>query len=130
MNRNRPGAEKAAWHEAMARGYRRDALGLLAQGGHPFSAGALLYESAKQCINAVANQRGVNPVATQAKLDFLRGLAEQEPELPDLLTNWRAATRLHSHADQGHLDAAEFAGYLALAQAFIDEMLLLYAGGS
>ena len=25
------------------------------------SAGALLYESAKQCINAVANQEGINP---------------------------------------------------------------------
>ena len=127
MNRHRPGPEKAAWHAAMAQAYRQDAQGLLAQGGHPFSAAALLYESAKQCINAVANQRGVNPAPTLAKVEFLIGLAEQEPGLPNLLTHWRAATRLHSHTDQGHLNAAEFAGFQAMAQAFIEEMLLLYA---
>lgn len=127
MTPGRPGPEKAAWHAAMARSYLRDAQSLRAPGGHPFSAAALLYESAKQCINAVANQRGVNPVSTLAKAEFLRGLAEQEPGLPNLLTHWRAATRLHSHTDQGHLNAAEFAGFQAMAQAFIEEMLLLYA---
>ena len=128
MNRNRPGPEKAAWHAAMARDYRRDAQSLLEQGSHLFSTGALLYESAKQCINAVANQRGVNPVSTAAKLNFLQGVSEQEPGFADLMTNWRAVTRLHSHADQGHLNEATFAGYLALAQTFIDRMLLLYDG--
>ena len=123
----RPGPEKAAWHYARALDYRRDARLLLERDRNPYSAGALLYESAKQCINAVANQRGVNPGATVAKLRFLNDIAEQESSSPTLRQDWDAATHLHIHADQGYLDEGKFAEAWATAQAFIDEMLLLYA---
>ena len=39
-----------------------------------------MYESAKQCINAVANLRGDNPAAMGAKLSALRAVSEREPD--------------------------------------------------
>ncbi len=126
----RPGPEKAAWHYARALRYRQDARLLLERDGNPYSAGALLYESAKQCINALANQQGVNPGSTGAKLRFLTDIAEQESSSPTLRQDWDAATQLHIHADQGYLDEGKFAEAWATAQAFIEEMLLLYARSS
>lgn len=123
----RPGPEKAAWHYARALDYRQDAQLLLERDRNPYSAGALLYESAKQCINALANQQGVNPGSTGAKLRFLTDIAEQESSSPTLRQDWDAATQLHIHADQGYLDEGKFAEAWATAQAFIEEMLLLYA---
>ena len=58
----------------MARNYRSQAQMLLDRDSDLDSAGALLYESAKQCINAVAIQRGENPGPTRAKIRFLRYL--------------------------------------------------------
>ena len=63
----------------MARNYRSRAQILLERDSDLDSAGALLYESAKQCINAVANQQGENPGPTRAKMRFLRDLVEQDP---------------------------------------------------
>ena len=64
MSSNRLGREKAARHAAQAREYRRLADLLLTRENAPEAAGDLLYAAAKQCINAVANQRGVNPAST------------------------------------------------------------------
>ena len=92
------------------------------------SAGILLYESAKQCINALANQRGNDPTSTGAKVRFLRGIAEREPSSLNLMGNWRFATLLHIHADRGHLTDGEFTQAWGRAQTFIDQMLLIYVG--
>ena len=43
----------------------------------PHSAAALLYESAKQSINAIANLNGQNPGTVGAKRAYLRSLIRQ-----------------------------------------------------
>ncbi len=123
-----PGREKAAFHETRARNYRRQAQLLLERDNDPDSAGALLYESAKQCINALANQQGLDPLSTDAKYNFLRSITAGEPGIPYLIQCWRAADRLHINADRGHLAASQFREYWARAQDFIEAMLGLYAG--
>ena len=90
-------------------------------------ASALIYESAKQCVNAVANRNGYNPGTTAAKIRFLRHLAEDEPTFPSLLFDWRAATALHNYADREHLSQQDFMESWERALAFIDQMLLIYA---
>ena len=130
MTPGRPGAEKAAWHYARALSYRRDARRLLEQDRNQHSAGALLYEAAKQCINALANRQGVNPGSTGAKLRFLTDLAAGESSPPTLRQDWEAAMQLHIHADQGYLDDGKFSEAWEMAQAFIDGMLLLYGRSS
>ncbi len=94
------------------------------------SAGALLYEAAKQCINAIANQRGLNPVSTGAKRRFLRTATVGATVPLDLMRAWRAAETLHVHADRGHLEPSDFEEAWATAQAFINQMLLIYADGN
>ena len=64
--------QRAERHRERAVSYRADADLLLVRYGKPDSAGALLYEAAKQCINeqcinALANQAGQNPGSTGAK---------------------------------------------------------------
>ena len=102
---------------------------LFERDGDMDSAGALLYESAKQCLNAVANQRGSNPGPTGAKRRFLLGIAEQEVRTTDLMESWQAAAELHIHADRGHLTPTRFIDVWSVAQTFIDQMLLIYAHG-
>lgn len=123
-----PGREKAAFHETRARNYRRQAQLLLERDNDPDSAGALLYESAKQCINALANQQGLDPLSTDAKYNFLRSITAGEPGIPYLIQCWRAADRLHINADRGHLAVPQFREYWDRAQDFIEVMLGLYAG--
>ena len=86
----------------------------------------LLYESAKQCINAVANLHGTNPGTTGAKMNALRAISEQEPDDLNLVDNWNAATKLHVHADRGNLTDSEFAEMWEQAQHFTDAMLAIY----
>ncbi len=86
-----------------------------------------MYESAKQCINAVANQRGANPGAIGGKVNVLRELAASEAEESDLVENWQSADKLHIYADRGHLTDAEFHGYWNGAQVFIESMLTIFA---
>ena len=127
MSPNRPGAQLAARHELRARNYRLQAERLLLEQYTDLdSAGALLYESAKQCINAIANQQGLNPVSTGAKRRFLRSLAEEVTGSPDLMQAWRSVETLHVHADRGHLAPPDFLEAWTNAQAFIDQMLLIY----
>ena len=120
---------RAEEHRAAALRYRNDADDLLREGKRE-SAGALLYESAKRCINAIANQQGSNPVRTAAKFQFLRSLAAQGHTAFDLLRGWHSASSLHSHADQGHLTDAAFAEDWGTAQTFITEMLAHLRSGA
>ena len=130
MTPNSRYAERARRHREMAIGYREDAELLQQRYGKPNSAGALIYESAKQCINAVANQSVQNPGATGSKTRFLESLAARPTANAfDLESGWNAAMQLHLHADRGHLEAVEFQRAWDAAQVFIDDMLAIYAGG-
>lgn len=127
-SRNRQRAER---HRARAVSYRDDANLLLTQYNKPDSAGALLYEAAKQCINALSNWNGQNPGATGSKTRYLETVAAQPPgDGFDLAVGWEAAMRLHIHADRGHLSEADFQKAQLLAQVFVDDMLVIYAGGA
>ena len=119
---------RAPIHAAIARRYRRNADALLER-GEPESAGALLYESAKRCINAIANQQGDNPVKTTAKVAALQSIVAQQLTDFDLMRAWRNAASLHTHADQGHLTDAQFLVAWETTQAFIAEMLSIYNRG-
>ena len=122
--------QRAERHRARAISYRADAVLLLEQYGEPDSAGALLYEAAKQCVNALANQAGENPGTTGAKVAFLRSLASQPPgSLLNLGYGWGAANQLHIHADRGNLDEAKFRAAWTNTQTFIANMLAIYAAG-
>ncbi len=119
-------AEQAIRHETRARNYRHKADLLLNRDADTDCAAALIYESAKQCINAVANQRGTNPGTTGGKVNVVRELASVDHD-SDLMENWQSADKLHIYADRGHLTIAEFNGYWHDARAFIDAMLTIYA---
>ena len=119
--------DRAIRHEARARNYRRQAETLLQRDADVDCAGALIYEAAKQCINAVANQRGSNPGTIGGKVNVLRALSADEDETHDLMRYWQGADRLHIHADRGNLDTATYAGAWQQAQAFIESMLTIYA---
>ena len=122
--------QRAERHRAGAVSYRDDANLLLTQYNKPDSAGALLYEAAKQCINAVSNSNGQNPGATGSKTRYLETVAAQPPgDGFDLAVGWEAAMRLHIHADRGHLSEADFRKAWLLAQVFVDDMLVIYASG-
>lgn len=111
----------------MATSYLNDADLLLTQYNKPDSAGALLYEAAKQCINAVANLNGQNPGATGAKKRCLESTATQPPgNRFNLEQGWQAASLLHIHADRGHLTAQAFQRARLLAQTFVADMLVIY----
>ncbi len=71
--------QRAARHEARARNYRRQAELLLDRDNDNDCAGALLYEAAKQCINAIANQLGGNPGTIGGKVNALRRIAQGTP---------------------------------------------------
>ena len=116
---------RAEIHSDAARRYRHNANALRSQGENA-SAGALLYEAAKSCINAVANQQGSNPVKTAVKFRFLQSLAAVTVTESDLIDGWDNAESLHTHADQFHLDDSDFSMAYSAAQAFIAEMLDIY----
>ena len=112
---------------ARATSYREDAGLMLERYDKPDSAAALLYESAKQCVNAVANLNGQNPGAVGAKKAYLRNLTIRHPgNRLDLMQGWEASTQLHIHADRGHLTEEDFRDAWQTAQAFIDGMLTIY----
>ena len=120
--------QRAGLHAASARRYRRNAE-VLHQQGELESAGALLYEAAKRCINAVANQQGDNPVKTTTKFQALSRIVEQGLTNFDLYHGWYNASYLHSHADQSRLSDDEFDDAWETAQTFITEMLAIYDRG-
>ncbi|MYE55237.1 MAG: hypothetical protein F4X34_08605 [Chloroflexi bacterium] len=122
-----PQRRRAEFHLARAGSYLQDANLMLERYNKLYSAAALLYESAKQCINAVANLNGQNPGAVGAKRAYLRSLARQYPGNQfNLIRGWEFATRLHIHADRGHLAGDLFRDAWQVTQAFIDDMLTIY----
>ena len=90
------------------------------------AAGALLYEAAKQCVNAVANRNGRDPQGNHEKMAELRTIANAHPNYPDLLEGSRAAWHLHIHADQVNLTPDELATALEKAAGFIADMRSIY----
>ena len=129
MNGDRAGQyrERAIRHEARARNYRRQSELLLQRDADTDCAGALLYEAAKQCINALANQRGQNPGTTGGKVNVLRQIAGTVADDDSLMRNWHHADRLHIHADRGNLLWDEFTVSWEATQAFVESMLNIYA---
>ena len=118
---------RAARHEARARNYLQKAEMLLNEYDDPDSASALIYEAAKQCINAVANLRGANPGATGAKVNELRSIEAQHTGYPNLTKRWKLADNLHIHADREFLTDAQYAEAWTGVRSFIDDMLAIYA---
>ncbi len=119
-------AEKATWHLSMASVYRADAT-LLLERESPHSAGTLLYESAKQCLNAVANRRGHDPLYTRYKMEQLGVIRILYPDVRDDLENgWQASMSLHIHADQGNLTQEEYQESWDRSQLFITIMMEIY----
>ena len=114
---------RAEFYEARARNYRRQAGRLLERDGDTDSASALLYEAAKQCVNAVANLRGENPATTGAKMRALRDIARGEDDGATIIQNWESAFVLHIHADRGFVADSEFPILWARAQGFVEAML-------
>lgn len=101
---------------------------MLGRDNDPDCAAILIYEAAKQCINAVANQHGLNPGSTGAKEDFLDSIAGHTGTPANLVSWWKSAAQLHIYADREHLARPDFVDAWAWAQSFIDDMLRLYAG--
>ena len=128
MSSSRSGqySERAIRHEARAQNFRRQADLLFRRDADFDCAGALLYEAAKQCINAIANLGGENPGTIGGKVNALRTVAGREPDGQSLLRNWQSADKLHIHADRGNLDVSEFDTHWIQTQAFINAMLTIY----
>ena len=105
-----PGPAKAARHYRRAGEYYELAQGFLARASGDAGAadilvaagGALLYEAAKQCVNAVANLNGRDPRGNHEKMAALRVIANAHPAYPHLIRGSRTAWDLHIHADQGN----------------------------
>ena len=129
-----PGPTKARWHYQRADAYRELAQELLAQSrADPEraeiladTAGALLYEAAKQCVNAVANLRGRDPQDNRAKMVEIRAIIAEGFTSFNLQRGPAAAWDLHIHADQGTLLPERFSEQFILASAFVDEMQAIY----
>lgn len=131
--RREPGLAKAELHYRSARQYREMAqIARAASTGTvdyvvlTAGTGALLYEAAKQCVNAVANLRGQDPKRNQEKLAEISSIAADQYTGFDLIRGARAAWRLHIHADQFDLPREEFDQSFAAASSFITEMLAIY----
>ena len=124
-NRHR---QRAARHVEKARHYQRQARLLLERYQDRDCAAIVLYEAAKQCINALANQQGLNPGTTGRKERFLYRIAEQDDAPPNLIVRWNYAGQLHIYADREHLSPSDYMEAWARAESFIEDLLELYAG--
>ena len=127
MNLGSQSQQRAVRHESRARNYRRQAELLLERDDDLDCAAALIYESAKQCINAVANQRGLNPTRTGNKERFLAGIGQEDdaPEIP--MGMWKQVGLLHVYADREHLTREAFMESWEWSLLFIEQMLFIYA---
>lgn len=120
--------QQAVRHELRARNFRRQAVLLLERDDDLDCAGALIYESAKQCINALANQQGLNPTRTGNKERFLIDIAQRQDTFEALVPLWKLADQLHIYADREHLDRQDFMEAWEGSLLFIDQMLTMYGG--
>lgn len=125
---------KAALHHRHARQYRRLAS-FMSQLANTLdyepetcraAAGSLLYEAAKQHINAVSNQSGQNPQDNREKRTALHAIANSHPDYANLPRGAVAAWLLHIHADQFNLSDGEYAAYMAEAAQFAAAMDAIY----
>ena len=129
-----PGPAKAARHYRRAGEYYELAQGFLTRASGDAGAadilvaagGALLYEAAKQCVNAVANLNGRDPQANHEKMAALRVIANAYPTYPNLIGDSRMAWELHIHADQEHLTPRELTAYSESTRRFIMDMRSIY----
>ena len=129
-----PGPAKAARHYRRAGEYYELAQGFLTRASGDAGAadilvaagGALLYEAAKQCVNAVANLTGRDPQANHEKMAALRVIANAHPTYPNLIGDSRMAWELHIHADQEHLTPRELTAYSESTRSFIMDMRSIY----
>ena len=129
-----PGRDKARWHYDRADTYQQLADELMEQSRTVparaeilvDTAGAVLYEAAKQAVNAVANLRGRDPQDNHAKILEIRSIMADGLTPLDLLRQAHAAWQLHIHADQGNLTPASFSEHFANATAFVEEMQAIY----
>ena len=129
-----PGPAKAARHYRRAGEFYELAQGFLARASGDAGAadilvaagGALLYEAAKQCVNAVANLNGRDPQANHEKMAALRAIANTHPAYPNLIKGSRTAWDLHIHADQGNLALPDLASALEQTRQFIIDMRSIY----
>ena len=139
LQRN-PGPAKAALHYRRAGEYQGLAQDILARVSGDLdpgdtlvaTAGALLYEAAKQCVNAVANLNGRDPQANHEKMAELLHIVNAHPNYPNLIDGAASAWLLHIHADQANLTRDEFAPALARTGRFVADMRAIYraAGGA
>ncbi len=90
------------------------------------AAGALRYEAAKQCVNAVANLTGRDPQANHEKMAALRAIADAHPNYPNLIDDSRAAWHLHIHADQFNLPPGRLASAQERTARFVAYMMSIY----
>ena len=128
-----PGPAKAALHYRNARQYQELAQIVMAmptnivEGNIRYaSAGALLYEAAKQCVNAVSNLRGQDPKGNREKLSAINGMIADNPAYSTLLDGLTSAWYLHIHADQFDLSSDEFNHHYNVVSAFATQMLAIY----
>ena len=132
--RREPGRDKARWHYEPAGAYQRLADELMEQSRTvpdraeilADTAGALLYEAAKQGVNAVSNLRGRDPQDNRAKMAEIDRIIAEGLTQADLRIGSRSAWELHIHADQGDLTTERFIGHFANADAFVNEMRTIY----
>ena len=129
-----PGLAKAAHHYRRAGEYQTLAQNLLDGGAVnaqnaeilTAAAGALRYEAAKQCVNAVANLNGRDPQANHEKMAALRAIADAHPNYPNLIDDSRAAWHLHIHADQFNLPPGRLASAQERTARFVADMMSIY----
>ena len=129
-----PGPAKAARHYRRAGEYYELAQDFLARASGDAGAadilvaagGALLYEAAKQCVNAVANLNGRDPQGNHEKMAALRAIANAHPAYTRLIRDSGQSWALHIHADQGDLLPDELATALERAARFIADMRSIY----
>ena len=90
------------------------------------SAGALLYEAAKQSVNAVANLNGRDPRTNHEKMAALRTIVDTHTTYRYLARDARSALDLHIHADQANLTPDELASALERTRRFITDLQSIY----
>ena len=127
MSLNSQRQQRAARHEFRAKNYRHKAELLLERDDDLDCAGALIYESAKQCINTLANQRGLNPTRTGNKERFLAGIGQEDSAPEILMGMWKQVGLLHVYADREHLTREAFMEAWEWSLLFIEQMLFIYA---
>ena len=129
-----PGPAKAALHYRRAGEYYELAPAILARASGAAdaadiltaSSGALLYEAAKQCVNAVANLNGRDPQANHEKMAELSAIANAHPSYTSLIRDAGASWALHIHADQANLPPDDLASALEQTRRFIVDMRRIY----